>query len=461
MDDAKALNELMTQYEVATLGGLNTTIGFNMLASMACTLANLAPNDRCSITYPDKTPVRLGTSLLIMGGATSGYVVDEIVTEVCRLQDNLLHHLEHFIRGNQMPFPGKKSTDPLEPCEGDSHELILQTTGAAESGRHISNFKIPEVWHKILINDATSSSHQIIRQHKFLVSQMGQHNIDQQLAKVRTGNALVHVGLTHPDDIERFSDTGSALLEARYPLANGTRSLKANLLITDPMGVMASAAQKPDQRSLWLGQLVWLSDGDTGPSAPMPASDAPLYLPEHLERKFRESLIQMSIFRLCVYGRPIQLVENVRKLIPHWTHFLNSMEERLPGISCAARNLYTSLYFGLQCMAKDPAKLRAESVLALAQFLARRMAGTRTALLHTAELEQRRHLIKRIFHKLANGPADGRKLCRDLKISSAERDQVLCWLESAQLAHVNQKSWQLRQGAKLSFNSCSVPPIEV
>ncbi|MEX1116946.1 MAG: hypothetical protein WEB53_16990, partial [Akkermansiaceae bacterium] len=35
-----------------------------------------------------------------------------------------------------------------------------------------------------------------------------------------------------------------------------------------PMHVLMAAAQNPDERTRWLGQLLWLTDGDAGPDAP-------------------------------------------------------------------------------------------------------------------------------------------------------------------------------------------------
>ena len=66
-----------------------------------------------------------------------------------------------------------------------------------------------------------------------------------------------------------------------------------------------------------------------------------------------------------------------------------------------------------------------------------------------------------MFCKLENGPAQARKLCRKLKITAADRDEALRWLESASLALLLPDGWQIREGARLSFKDIPVPLINV
>lgn len=138
------------------------------------------------------------------------------------------------------------------------------------------------------------------------------------------------------------------------------------------------------------------------------------------------------------------------------------MEPQLPGISMAARNLPNSLFFGLQLMTENPKELCAASVAALARVLVKRMAHARLSILCSGELARRRNQIERIFHKLGNGPVDSRKICCDLKISSADRDHALRWMKSANLVTQQQhKEWELCEGARLNFADCSAPLLEV
>jgi len=293
-------------------------------------------------------------------------------------------------------------------------------------------------------------------QPKFFVSVRGRKDIETQMTKLRPGPALVHLGLNHQDDIAHFSDNGAAILEGRYALDNGTRSIRGHLLITDPMHVLATAAQEPDERTLWLGQLVWLSDGDHGPDAPRPTPNSAVHSSAPVEQNFRRALSQLLAQRLSPQEEAsFKLCADIRPHLLGWRAFLTSMEPQLPGISMAARNLLTSLFFGLQLMTKEPNALCATSVTALSRFLVQRMANARLSIMRSGQIERRQNHIARIFHKLGTGPAGSRKISCDLRIPAADRELALRWLEAANLVRQRHNEWELCEGARLNFTDHS------
>jgi hypothetical protein len=453
------LTPLLRNFQVAALGGGDPTAGCNLLAAMACTLANLAPDDG-SIVHPDSSPARLGTSLLVHGPTTSGQAVDEIITEICRKQENLLQHLQSYLTANKKwkAQPHYVELHTADPGEDTSMTYIQRTQHQAS----IYRGDPAQAWRAVLDTSAHPSLVQVIMQPKFFVSVRGRKDIEIQMTKLRPGPALVHLGLTHPDDIGHFSDDGAAILEGRYALDNGTRTIKGHLLITDPMLVLATAAQEPDERTLWLGQLVWLSDGDHGPVAPQQDNYSAVHSSAPIEHNFRRALSQLLAQRLSTQEKAsFMLCADIRPHLCSWRMFLTSMEPQLPGISAAARSLFTSLFFGLQLMTDKPKELCAASVEALARFLVRRMANARHSIMRAGELAHRRKQIARIFHKLNNGPMDSQKICRDLKMAAADRDQALRWMKSANLVTQQDNKWVLREGALLNFTDCTAPLLEV
>jgi hypothetical protein len=112
-------------------------------------------------------------------------------------------------------------------------------------------------------------------------------------------------------------------------------------------------------------------------------------------------------------------------------------------------------------MATKSSGITLAGIEAMARFLVRRMANVRIAILHSGEVARRRGQITRVFHKLGSGPADERKICRDLKISAADRDEALRWLEAASLVLHQRNGWERCEGARLSFTDCTVPILEV
>ena len=458
MEDASQLTNLLRHFDVTALGRGDSTGGLNLLATMACTLANLARDDG-TVTHPDTSPARLGTSLLVMGSSSAGRVVDEITTEIGRRQNNLLSNLEsHSAYIDELKRqPGQSPSSPI-PRMMASARLIAETQSefGDMTGGHAQS------WLNVLELAPRQTIKQIEKQPKFLVSVGGKKDIESQLKQLRPGCPLVHLGLTHPNDLAHFSEAGSALLEGRYPLDDGTRTVKGNILITDPMHVLIAAAQDPDDRTSWLGQLLWLTDGDSGPDAPTVKASGSSTSSAWVEHNFRRALGVVMTSRLSQGdGKWMTLFADTREASVRWSGFLREMEPRLPGISGAARNLLTSLVFGLGLMIPKNRTLTVSNVEAMARFLVRRMASARTAILHAGELARLRAQITRVFHKLGSGPADQRKICRDLKMTAADRDSALCWLEEASLVHLGGNGWEQREGARLSFKGCAVPILEV
>ncbi|MEX1049632.1 MAG: hypothetical protein WED15_08895, partial [Akkermansiaceae bacterium] len=229
-----------------------------------------------------------------------------------------------------------------------------------------------------------------------------------------------------------------------------------------PMHVLMAAAQNPDERTRWLGQLLWLTDGDSGPDAPHSEPGGVQTSSVRIEHRFRLALGKVMTYRFNLPDmKPMVLLADTREASVRWAGFLREMEPRLPGISGAARNLLTTLVFGLGLLAPKFRGITVEGVEAMARLLVRRMASARIAIMHSGEVARRRGQITRVFHKLGGGPADERKICRDLKISAVDRDVALRWLDAASLVLHQGNGWQQREGARLSFSGCAVPILEV
>lgn len=78
----------------------------------------------------------------------------------------------------------------------------------------------------------------------------------------------------------------------------------------------------------------------------------------------------------------------------------------------------------------------------------------------TSEIPRQRGRTE-VFHKLGSGPADERKICRDFKITAADHNEALRWLEAAGVV-LNQRvgGWVRCEGARLSFTDCTVSILE-
>ena len=164
--ELKDLRNLLTTFQVEALGQGDIHIGINILASMAVVLADLAPDDGTILTR-DNRPARLGVNLMISGSASTGRVVDEVITEVGRRQHNFAANLRHYI--DLINRQRKKLGASLPPMGPRPDSLIAdfaETQGALES----FFARRTEVWSRILNQVPTEKVTDLARRPKFLVT---------------------------------------------------------------------------------------------------------------------------------------------------------------------------------------------------------------------------------------------------------------------------------------------------
>jgi hypothetical protein len=152
---------------------------------------------------------------------------------------------------------------------------------------------------------------------------------------------------------------------------------------------------------------------------------------------------------------PIILPLDTRDATFRWTAFLREMEPRLPGISGAARNLLSSLVFGLGQMAlvgdrKHHLPLSMPGIEAFARFLVRRMADARAAILFSAEEARKLRYKRKILTKLAEASLEDRNLYRYLHIPADDCRELLAEMERGSLVRVTDGKWERLEGASLS-----------
>lgn len=457
MNETDALATVLSQFDVLAIGGGDPIVGTNVLACMACTLANLVQDNEV-VRMADESPARLGTSLLIAGSATAGKVVDEIIAEITRRQNNFSSNLQAYSDWvDEAKDKPMASTRLPKSKFGEAAELVYFTQ--SEYGElHADNIA---AWRNVIERRPSQTITEIIKRRKFMVSVGGRKELESQLADLQPGNPLLHLGLTKPTDLSKYADAGTALLEGRYELDDGSRTVKGNFLITDPLQVLKTAAGNCDERTAWLSQMLWLCDNDDGPMAPPLKARAESSV-HRTGEVFRCRLTEMIAHRLNLPNQtPWVIPEIVQPALVRWSEFLRDMEPHNPGISGAARNFFTSLAFGLMALKKKGDIVKVAGVEALARFLVRRMANLRLSITHAGEIERKRDLIRRIFHKLGEGPMSGRKFSQNLKLNAADRDEALRWMQAANLVTQGQEGWYLCDGAQLNFNGCNVPIIEV
>lgn len=456
--ESEALRELFTLFQVTELGRGDPQVGANVLAAMAGALANLAPADGTVVTE-DGMPVRLGMNLLISGSATSGQVIDEVITEVGQRQANLSENLRHYlalIKRQEGKFGG--SLPPMGPGANRLIDDLAETQ--SELGPLFG--RRGEIWSRLLNEVSTEQVTDLARRPKFLVTCSRPGDLETQLQGIRPGRPLIHLGLGQPGDLASLADPGAALVEGRFPRENSGEMIRANVFITDPLQMLRDTATDADPGTAWLGHFLWLCDGSAGPEAPnTEASNVPKMIME----RFRKALDQVIPLRLNIpEKKPIVLGKGTHEATVRWAGFLREMEPLLPGISGSTRNLIASLLFGFSEMAKLDKRFTFPmlGVEAFARFLVRRMANSRAVILHSGAIAQRRAQIERVFWKLQQGPNGPRGIYRNLhRLPKSDCEACLRWMERAGLARCVGEKWELVEGARLSFDEPTTPILEV
>ncbi len=459
-DEASALSTLQDTFDVTALGSGDPVVGFNVLAAKACTLANLAPDDG-SVIHDNCLVARLGTSLLVHGGASAGGVVDGIISEVITRQANLTLHCQTYLGLRVKNQDNPHAVIPKNRSESDAANLFLN---ALHPEQPVFGQRA-DFWKDAMLTAPNEGDLYLAARPKFLISAGKPGELDSQLKGLRPGRPLVHLGFSGPQDLTTFSETVPALLESRYPLEGGV--VRGNIIVTDPMRVLEAAASDPNVKSGWLGQLLWLTDGEAGPQpSGGEIHHAPGANPMIIER-FQAALTNLMARRLSSYQdeplKPLKLAAGVEPANKRWTHFLRKMEPSLPGISGACRNLLTSLVFGLGEMARieKALKFTVAGVEAFARYLVRRMANARMTILCAGEIARMQQLVGKIFGKISSGVSCERRIFKNHKIAAVEGDKCLRWLVEAGLVFRGSEGWVPCEGARLDFNHCKLPLLEV
>jgi len=456
------LEELLTTFDVVDLGDGDTIVGANTLATMCCVLAGVARPESGILTKEGRTQ-RIGTSLLISGSASVGRIADEVLLELGHRQNNYCQHIlkESEWREDLRVKPGM-AAPPDDPQPNASENLFSslhrnhdELFGTAQDG-----------WASVLANAPNEGFRALAATPKFFIPAARPKDLEQRLVGLRRGFPLVHVGLRRVSDLAGFGEGVESLLDGCHSVGVSGETVHGHVLVTDPLKVLEKAAKDPDDEMAWLGRLLWLCDNDVGPELPFDHRSEEDDKTDSIIPRFREALSRGLGRRLGgAEMTPRVIKADFTKAQRRWTRFLHESERSLPGICGAARNLLSSLVFGLFELANGTGRKRLKfhllAVESFARFLVLRMANARATMLSAAKLAKRQSDIRRIFTKLNSVMIEERTICKNLKIPAADCREYLRWLEESSLAQRFESRWRRVEGAQLTFNGQPLLSIDV
>lgn len=409
--DSKHLQQFAYTFDLINLGH-DTNAGLNALASMACTLANVA-RPGSGIVTPKGNRMHIGSSLLVNGALSSSIVNDNVVTELRLCQNNLTAHLRKLHNTQQQSIEEGTKLH-ADPKANHSEDALLSLQNLDPE---LAPAPIETNWAHVLSASPTPRIRDLATQPKIVVTASRPQDLTKQLIGSHQGHPLVLLGLNPAYRSKHSNTILTAVVDGRLPNGQGGEALQGNLLVTDTDNALFEIAKSANGNDTWLGRTLWLVDGNAGPEIPDPAAKLSGGQFGNVSSKFNDALKLAFGKRLNQHEpEPVLLPIDLGDAQSRWVDFLKGMEPDLPGITGTARKLLATLAFGIHELTHIPGtkafNVPVLFIEILARHLVQRMANARTSMLFSSEMARKKHLQQSILEKLADGFLTPRNLVR-------------------------------------------------
>jgi hypothetical protein len=410
-NDTEKLQRLLQTFDAQRLGEGDVSAGANVLAAMACSIANVHRHG-ARISKGDGSSYRVGSSLLATGPLTSALVVERVGSVLAEFQSSMDSHCnewelakEAYLARLEKRFPDERFT--VTPTTQSLKAMHADITGNVRGGLAQLLTPLPNATKRALL------------EHPLLYAAGTQpKQLQSALERSHAGQLLVHDVLRDPFQCTNLADCCLPLIDGCLTVGKQARAVRGDLLLSDPTQVLDEVLREGGSASRLMLRLPWLVDGHAGPSLPAPASATNHPTLVRMEERFQIALCKAWLARLdYTTTTPETLAFDLAPYQAKWISFLQQKEASFPGVSAAARPLFATLLFGLHhmfvCLPKsDEVEYFVEEVEALARVLVLRMCNARAVIFHDASKEKRERQLQTMFEKLSAGPASLRDLTR-------------------------------------------------
>ena len=457
-DGGAELSRLLGAFRVDSLGDGDSVAGINQLASMAIALADLA-RPGSGIVTPQQRRLKIGCSILAAGPGTASGILDEVLPPVRKCQDNLLAQLNRLIKNDkeeESRTNGRRwvlNVNP-RPCAGET-ALFDITTGDPELGPLFGTRA--DQWVEVVAAYPTEGMADLASRSRVFIAAATPRLLEQQLPEAHLGSPLVAASLNHAPDASKFATLCPALMDGLIPAGPSGETVTGRLIVTDARGLLREVATSGDDKTAWLGRLLWLVEGGAGP-VPPPECDSAVGI-ANLVPRFELAVQRAFAGRLDNHKpAPVLYKHDLAKIQSRWMRFLSDVEKSCPGITLVARRLPATLTYGLRRLVTadgipEGFRYTNEGVEALARLLVQRMANHRAALLFSAADGRRQEDKLRIFNKLVEGAADTRSIYHPLHLPADYCRELLHELASENFVERNGRLWSCVEGREVTAGS--------
>lgn len=435
------------------MGEGDVVAGANLLAAMACTLANIH-RPGSGLKTAEGATLAVGTSMLISGSHSCSLVSERILRGLGQRQANILSHIRSHDRqtleNTQKKGFGPASVAPTLP--GHSPTSMMEDLYRNMSGQDASGH-----WGNLAHQPAHSRFADLSDHPLVFITGDKPADLKVQLERCHLGSPFIHVGVESVGGFARFEHQCPAIMEGRATAGPTSTIIRGTVVVTDSLGVLEEAVRTGAPSAKWLSKTIWLVDGRAGPEPDnSPIAKPPVAL-DFLEQRFEAAITRAWGRRIDTRKtEPVTIEFDFTTIQARWVGFLKKMEPEYPGIVGSARNLLATLIFGFHQLhgeddLPDGFKLFTNHSEALAKFLVHRMVNARAVMVRSAESDWKRRTEITILSKLREGPLSVRQLVRKShRLASNQCWELLLDLEACGRVVRSGDEWLLPEPAVLS-----------
>ena len=463
--DSQRVARLLAVFDAAALGEGDVVAGANVLAAMACSLANIHRPGSGLVTEQGER-LAVGTSLLISGSHSSSLVGEKIISGLGTHQNNFIAHLRDWTLSADMELAKPLNIRNFNPVamleEGTSSSLFDLHNNSRTPGFADSYF-----YEDLILPPRRHGKRDLHTRPLVYITAGKPAELARSLEHSHLGHPFIHVGIHDPATCSRFDEVCAAVMDGTLTVGSLSETVQGFVIATDRSNTLAEVVRAGDGKGAgWLMRTLWLTDSAAGPEPGNIQPDEATVKLDRIQARYDAAMKKAWVARLDYTNAVPNAVKfDWPKSQAKWITFLKGMEAELPGITGSARSLLATLVFGLRGVVSisklaDGFIWHTDDVAALARWLIRRMANARSAMLHTERRARMQRLHSNMIHKLTDRPPMSvREITRTFNnLCAADCLEVLLHLQAQGSVARSDDKWCL---ASLVSNTPELQPLTI
>jgi hypothetical protein len=427
-EETQNLNELLESFGAAVLGEGDLVAGVNLLAAMACSIANLQrPGSGCVDSAGNCFLV--GGSLIISGSHSAELIRENVIRPMAVKQANLVSHIlesaQEIEEAKRKQSGASKSRDPF--LAAVDHRLTMNNLFSGEMAGCYQSLDMAV----LLESEATRGLGTLAQNSHVFIAAHSPSQVLRMLPHSQLNRPMVYISVDDARGLQAYRNVCSDIIDGR-----GMASIQGSVLITDPCSVLSEVVRSEESGAALAQRMMWLVDGDAGPCPGDVLGSSPRAPIDRLRGRYDRVMGQTWGERITPRRTSPAVIEfEFAPFQAKWMSFLKGHEARHPGVCGTARGLFLTLLFGFDRLIKawkppsDFPAPKCEGILALSKFLVLRMINCRSAMLVSAQDVWMGRTKARILRKLRDASWSQRDIYRHLNLAAGECDEALRALE--------------------------------